>query len=168
MIAQETTRCCIRCGIVWPIENFRQDAQNAKYGWRRRECKVCHREKMAEWRAKNREQYREYRRKLNADSPSRPRILAERRKSSKIARERARFTVLQHYGSKCNCCGETEICFLSVDHINNDGAAHRRTMNHSNQWLWLIRNDFPEGFQILCMNCNFGKRINGGTCPHVA
>ena len=26
--------------------------------------------------------------------------------------------------------------------------------------------DFPEGFQILCFNCNAGKHRNGGRCPH--
>ena len=32
---------------------------------------------------------------------------------------------------------------------------------------WLIRNDFPEGFQILCHNCNTAKRTlkNNYECP---
>ncbi len=24
----------------------------------------------------------------------------------------------------------------------------------------------PEGFQVLCWNCNLGKYYNGGVCPH--
>ena len=31
---------------------------------------------------------------------------------------------------------------------------------------WLRRNSYPEGFQVLCHNCNLGKKINGGVCPH--
>ena len=25
---------------------------------------------------------------------------------------------------------------------------------------------FPDGFQVLCMNCQVGRRDNGGVCPH--
>lgn len=25
---------------------------------------------------------------------------------------------------------------------------------------------FPQGYQTLCFNCNSGKAINKGTCPH--
>jgi hypothetical protein len=32
----------------------------------------------------------------------------------------------------------------------------------------LRRNNYPEGFQILCMNCQFGKRMNNGVCPHTS
>lgn len=33
---------------------------------------------------------------------------------------------------------------------------------------WIIRNDFPDGFQVLCHNCNFakGKKGNNNMCPH--
>jgi len=24
----------------------------------------------------------------------------------------------------------------------------------------------PAGFQVLCFNCNIGKQLNDGTCPH--
>jgi hypothetical protein len=57
-----------------------------------------------------------------------------------------------------------------MDHINNDGAQHRRPsggrMKAEKLWKWLIDNNFPEGFQILCWNCNCGKHRNGGVCPH--
>jgi hypothetical protein len=33
-------------------------------------------------------------------------------------------------------------------------------------YQWLIRNAYPPGFQVLCWNCNAGRHINGGTCPH--
>src|ERR1700676_3436135 len=34
--------------------------------------------------------------------------------------------IMKAYGGKCECCGENEMLFLSVDHINCDGAEHRR------------------------------------------
>jgi hypothetical protein len=80
-----------------------------------------------------------------------------------------------HYGGYiCSCCGETEEKFLTLDHIHNDGAAHRRHMNGDRRYRgtsiygWLIRNRFPAGFQVLCFNCNCGKHLNGGICPHEA
>ena len=76
--------------------------------------------------------------------------------------------VFEGYGGYvCACCGETGRLFLSIDHVNNDGAQHRKTVGNSDQfYLWLLRNNFPDGFQVLCMNCNWGKNRNGGVCPH--
>jgi len=83
-----------------------------------------------------------------------------------VARDRA----YQAYGGYvCACCGVTERAFLSIDHVNNDGAAHKRKFNlrtGEQLYRWLARNDFPSGFQVLCMNCQWGKRNNGGICPH--
>lgn len=84
-------------------------------------------------------------------------------------RFRARTRALEHYGAKCACCGEQNRTFLAFDHVNNDGYEHRRTEKivSSHQLVaWIIRNDFPENIQVLCHNCNFGKRLNDGICPH--
>ncbi len=81
--------------------------------------------------------------------------------------QQKRNVVLNHYSNgsvTCNCCGESQIEFLSIDHINNDGSAHRKEIG-SNLYNWLINNDFPVGFQVLCFNCNFAKGIYG-FCPH--
>ena len=77
--------------------------------------------------------------------------------------------VYNHYSNydiKCNCCGESQIEFLSIDHINNDGYKHRRSgMTHIIDWL--IKNNFPSGFQLLCFNCNFAKgHSQDHICPH--
>lgn len=36
----------------------------------------------------------------------------------------------------------------------------------NNMYRWLMKNKYPSGFQVLCWNCNMGKQINGGVCPH--
>ena len=74
--------------------------------------------------------------------------------------------VLAHYGGVCACCGETEPLFLTIDHVNNDGAKHRKEVASNHLAKWLVDNDFPEDFQILCFNCNCGRQRNGGVCPH--
>ncbi len=69
--------------------------------------------------------------------------------------------VLTHYGGgKCKCiiCGFADIRALSIDHIEGGGNEHRRTMGRSNIYKWLVENDYPEGYQTLCMNCQFIKR----------
>jgi hypothetical protein len=76
--------------------------------------------------------------------------------------------VFNHYGGyKCSCCGETEENFLSIDHINGGGNDQRKILGAGGYALyrWIINNDFPEGFRVLCMNCNWAKGIFG-TCPH--
>lgn len=68
-------------------------------------------------------------------------------------------------GYACNCCGETIKEFLTIDHVNGDGAEHRRQLKNRNMYSWLKKNDFPSGFQVLCWNCNLGRRF-GKECPH--
>lgn len=80
-------------------------------------------------------------------------------------------TVFNHYGAKCNCCGEDELKFMSIDHIDNDG--HKEVWNGGTRitgvhlYNRIRKAGFPDTYQILCMNCNFGKRMNGGVCPHL-
>lgn len=71
-------------------------------------------------------------------------------------------------GFICNCCGKTEVTFLSIDHVNNDGNKHRKEIKGYGNALyaWIKRNNFPPGFQVLCFNCNHGRFLNGGLCPH--
>jgi hypothetical protein len=78
-------------------------------------------------------------------------------------------------GCKCACCGVTDPEFLTLDHINLDGGSHRREVSpNGKNWGWggyqiyrqLRRKGFPPGYQVLCMNCNFGKTRNKGICPH--
>lgn len=85
---------------------------------------------------------------------------------SRTHRKRVRDEVFAAYGNKCACCGESEPIFLEMDHIDNDGAEHRRKIGQSYVYYWLRNNSFPTTFQILCSNCNKGKHRNGGICPH--
>lgn len=80
-----------------------------------------------------------------------------------IHRPQIRIEVLTHYGNgklACIKCGYTDIRALSIDHINGNGNGHRRKIGkglHFDEWL--KRNDLPQGYQTLCMNCQFTKRI---------
>lgn len=75
--------------------------------------------------------------------------------------------MFEAYGSFCSCCGEKHKEFLTLDHVNGDGAAHREKVGKG--WgalLDLRKRGWPkDGYTVLCMNCNFAKRF-GATCPH--
>lgn len=83
-----------------------------------------------------------------------------RERSKRIRRE-----VLQHYGGKCECCGEFILEFLALDHIEGGGGAHRKKINTGNFAWWLKRNGYPKGYRVLCHNCNMARGIYG-YCPH--
>lgn len=74
------------------------------------------------------------------------------------------------YGGKCDCCGESKTAFLSIDHINNDGKQHREAevgAGGNPLYRWLEDRGFPkDNFRLLCFNCNTGRNVNGGICPH--
>jgi hypothetical protein len=76
--------------------------------------------------------------------------------------------VLDAYGHSCECCGEKEILFLTVDHINGGGRKHTQEIGGRghNLYRWLVKHNFPQGFRILCFNCNCGRAANKGICPH--
>jgi hypothetical protein len=77
--------------------------------------------------------------------------------------------VFEHFSGvppSCACCGERHLDFLSLDHVNGGGTGHRRRLHGTtNLYRWIIKNGFPAGYQILCMNCNFAKG-RFGECPH--
>lgn len=77
-------------------------------------------------------------------------------------------TVIQHYGGKCECCGETIPEFLTMDHINGNGGQIRQSGRHQggDKWAQVINEGFPGDLRILCYNCNEGTHINRGICPH--
>ena len=119
-----------------------------------------------DWERARRKQYdKEY------YQENRDRILKQHRERrdrnilyAKKYQEKLKFTVLTEYSEgdypKCVICGEERMGCLSIDHINNDGAEHRREIGYSSGgqlYRWLKRNNFPSGFQTLCMNCQWVK-----------
>jgi hypothetical protein len=79
-------------------------------------------------------------------------------------RARDKKIVFEHYGNKCVCCGEDNIKFLTIDHIDGGGHIHRQKVG-SRVYSSIITDGFPLNYQILCYNCNCAKGIYG-ICPH--
>jgi len=86
-------------------------------------------------------------------------------------RVKLRLEVLAHYGGsppKCSCCSESTVEFLVVDHLTGGGNKQRRLLRRGGTgfYFWLRTTGYPDGFGVLCQNCNWGKRVGGGICPH--
>ena len=76
--------------------------------------------------------------------------------------------ILGHYSNStltCAHCGFSDIRALSIDHINGQGNKHVKALGIGRGaafYSWLIKNNYPVGFQVLCMNCQWIKReVNG-------
>lgn len=81
-------------------------------------------------------------------------------RASKSYNRRLKELVISHYSldsNSCAFCGFGDLRALSIDHINGGGGKHRKEVG--NFYAWLKRNNFPEGYQVLCMNCQFIKRV---------
>src|SRR5579883_2780854 len=125
-------------------------------------------EYMKKWRKENPDYFKNLMRRWRKKHPIKNRRIWK--KSAKKHRKLIKHKVLKHYGKhgKLMCkwrgCCISDIDMLSIDHINDDGAKHRKSKYKRRDWgrinLYetLVKKDFPEGYQTLCMNHQFKKQ----------
>lgn len=138
----DDNRCCRKCQHTKNLIEFPFSRQKKFYGWTCKQCKNLR----------------------SKDTPSQLRSRAKAKENKLECRDAA----LAHYGNKCVCCGEPEKVFLTFDHINGGGNQHRgdiKRQRFSTIGEWLLKNQFPDDFQILCFNCNWAKHANK-ICSH--
>jgi len=158
-------RTCLRCRQTYQPASGRQ-----KY------CDSCQpivrQGYNKDWRMRNPDQRRLIDKRAIARKPEYYRAL--KKYCHYMWRERLRRAVFGHYSNnafKCACCGESEQDFLVIDHIQGNGNEHRRavfgTINAGGYRMhrWLVKQGFPQGFQLLCSNCN-SSRGKHGECIH--
>lgn len=155
------TKACIKCKVEKVLSVGFYKHQKTRDGYAHI-CKDCHRIvtriSQRKLRALYPEKHNERMRKWRRENPERTKL------NNNKARQKLRMMALERYGAICKCCDEDEQRFLTIDHINNDGAEHRKTLKYS-IYLWLKQHNYPKGFQILCFNCNLAKEFDG-VCPH--
>jgi hypothetical protein len=120
-----------------------------------------------DYRKREHKRYRETHREQLILKGKRDRIkYATTRKSySKEYIKGVRYQVLSHYSGSvqpfCKHCGFSNIKALQLDHINNNGADDKRKFgNNIRLARYLIDANFPEGYQVLCANCNTIKEMD--------
>jgi hypothetical protein len=87
--------------------------------------------------------------------------------------QKLRDEVFSAYGGyKCSCecgCSESTPKCLTLDHVQNDGSAHKKRIGSSGAggriYKDLRKNNYPPIVKVLCWNCNCGRATNGGKCP---
>lgn len=80
-----------------------------------------------------------------------------------------RALVIDGYGGRCACCGETLREFMSIDHVGHRACDEikifGRNLTTTELCHLILKENFPSRFQILCFNCNMSLGIFG-YCPH--
>lgn len=154
---------CSKCKRKKPLSEFPNHSVKGKNyvnSW----CRECCRERGRTKYQENREHQLALKKKWQSDNKEK--VIEIRKKTTfKIKTE-----TLIKYGGKCKCCGENEIKFLAIDHINNDGAKQRKELKETRGatgsfYYWLKKNNYPKGYQVLCHNCNMAKAFYK-ICPH--
>lgn len=139
--------------------NKNQQANRNAYYWRNRDRirasrksyeEQYYKEHKEEILRKSREHYR-----VNRSNE----LLRRAKRKAKI-----KYEVLTHYSvssiPQCAYCGIKDIDVLCIDHIDNDGYKRpRNDPSRKDLCFWLYRHGFPEGYQVLCANCNLKKQI---------
>jgi hypothetical protein len=170
--AMEETRKCRKCLETKPIDQFPIGFIKNGIEYRRHSCVTCESLRKKVWYNTNFESAR-----YNQNRKAKLRYNADKQKYRTRSAEWARYyreiylqKVLDAYGRKCACCGEMEEKFLSIDHLTYSGYQAKKQGLHPKDsysfYRWLVKNNFPPDFQLLCMNCNWGKMRNHGVCPH--
>lgn len=187
-------RKCIKCNQEKPATAEFFSRQSYDKDKLLSQCKVCRNRYNKQYREtnkasqleygkqyyqKNKEAQLEYARRYR--QANREIMMLKKRQRYKINRDKLnqqrknnnkalRAKVISHYSNRtntCYCCGMTGLLFLEIDHINGDGAEHRKKnkLGGYKIYTWLIRNNFPEGFRVACRNCNFATYTTR-ICPH--
>lgn len=92
--------------------------------------------------------------------------------ATKRCNRAVKIEVLTHYGNgkfACVKCGFGDIRALTLDHINGGGYQERKKIGGAggvNLYYLLRKQGYPEGYQTLCMNCQFIKRVENKEYPY--
>lgn len=155
----DVMKTCATCEVEKPFSEFSytKPSKHRPKGRYATSCKPCRVEYERNWAKQNPEKYKARGRRHYVKH--RPKKLEYASVRSQELKESA----FDKYGWDCQCCGESDVAFLTIDHIVPPG--NKTNYEKKALYGWLKKNSYPEGFQTLCWNCNMAKGIYG-ECPH--
>ena len=155
---ENTTEINIRRRKRYPMKKEKINKQARKR-------KAQKRESDPQWYKNMLAKTEKWRRKMR----QRPEYVEQEKQRQKRINWQYRITVFTHYSNgepRCICCGEKNIEFLTLNHINGwrkyKGSSQRGGMK---LYRHLIRKGFPKNFNVMCINCNASLGWFG-YCPH--
>lgn len=132
---------CTKCHLIKPKESFYAVTGRCKHRENRdNQCIDCKSSVSKKWKKENQETVRV---------------------TNKRWRDNKKQQCLNHYGAECNWCGEKDVGTLTLDHVNNDGSIERENLGICWFWNHVVKQGFPNTYQILCMGCNAYKAWHG-------
>jgi hypothetical protein len=140
------------------------DSSNFSFPKRGKVCIKCEAKRRKTWRKNNPEIIKLAKRRSRMSLPVAERERKRARDTGKLLKQ----TVISHYSdgkNECHLCKFNDIRALTIDHICGGGRKHLKSLGILGGWgfyKWLIKNNYPEGFQVLCMNCQIVKRHTHG------
>jgi hypothetical protein len=128
-----------------------------------RTCAVCVRESARSRYANGGRERHQTARQLKAQDPEfRVREAARSRERTR----RLKADVIRKYGGVCECCEESEIRFLTIDHRNGGGCKEREAAGTGIVFYRRLQREVRRAdLRVLCMNCNWAT-AHGEPCPH--
>ncbi len=113
---------------------------------------------ISEYRTKNKEGIKQKRKQNYLENRD---IIKAKSKLYKDAIKLKVISIYTNGKNQCVECHNEDITCLTLDHVNENGAEHRKQIKLSGNgmYLWVIKNNYPKIFQVLCMNCNYRKHF---------
>lgn len=99
-----------------------------------------------------------------------PNQIANENRVSREAHLKLKREVIRHYSNGTDSCSDpyrlhlpncpflTMIEVLTIDHIRGGGSKHQKEIGIGRLYQWLKNNNYPEGYQVLCIGCQWVKR----------
>ena len=150
-------KVCKSCGVTKPIDQFHKHCRfkDGLYLY----CKDCTNEKnRISWH-----KYKDIRKKShkNWEISNKKHLSKYRSKQYRELKDK----VIDHYGGKCVICGFDNKLALCIDHVNGNGLKERKRIKAIGFVREIIKQGYPDKYQILCANCNQIKAIEKGEIP---
>ena len=94
-----------------------------------------------------------------SDDPALNALRERKRNCANAINRKLRESALSAIGSKCSRCGELDIDVLQIDHVNGGGRQEVISLGSQSLLYKKIIRDSGCGYQCLCANCNWIKKL---------
>ena len=169
---------CLYCGNIILIKDGEKPSTTkekkfcnlscaASYNNTRKEKKIISDEEKNRRKERDREYSKNYKNNHKEETLARAKVYRVKNKEknniySKKHSAEIRINFIEMYGGKCECCGEAQVEFLTLDHM--DYSSKEKGETGTTAYMKALKEHRPDLYQVLCWNCNCARRR--GICPH--